>query len=1216
MYISDLELHGFKSFAHKTHVRFDSGITAVVGPNGCGKSNIVDALRWVLGEQRPTLLRSSAMSNVIFNGTAKKKALGMAEVSLTFVNNKGLLPSEYSELTITRRLYRSGESDYLINDTPVRLRDIIDLFMDTGMSSDAYSVIELKMVEEILNDRNNDRRRMLEEAAGVTRYKEKRRQTLRKLDETNKDLQRLEDILVEVRKKTRSLELQSQRAVKAKGYREELVQLDKTVQARSWKQIRDQQEPLKKQIETASAKRAELAKQLESLEQQEEKLRTGLLEKERAENDLRRQVQQLSNQKREKETRSQILKGKIGNEEGVIRQYQADIEQSEKDLVELQELRTTRRGELEKLSAKRDQSAASLEESGKTFSGLQKAYTELRKELFDLEVAISAKGKKHQDMRSNRIRLESRLENSEGDQKRVQGEIERLEKEIRDSKEQLEKEKALVQEFSNKIEAVEKKLAGVRETRETLLNERNEARDQEREVLSRQDAVASEIGLLHHLASSTDAFPGSVAWLMEEHKEEFSVLSPVSELIQTDEGHAVALEAALGEAQNYLVVESFRDAERASALLKKHKKGQATFIPLDWMPKGGAGDAREGLKLRDGSHINPIGNVIKTDGAYRGMAELLLGHVYLMDDGAGAGAADSGATVDAGSASDKAGASSGMTKESREWLQKNREAALVTLSGELISSGGLFKSGSKSHQTGLRLGLKNKLEKLEKQERSLQKELDRTRDVLEQIDQKLAGLNEQQVRDEIATLQKERRERDQTVGKLQSGIQIYDRSILEQQAHRERLALAEGQSQEQLEKLVPELEKIDGEIGALREKEESARTMLQKLEDERAIAQNRYNDAQLKFQDISNRTANIEQDLQRADERTERIEERLEQRRGLLEQSRENVRLYKQESAEIAGMMGGLAEKLEAEQKALELAEQQSKGDREQIQEQDKELRTLRKSWEDQLELLHHLTMAAEKFDLQLETITNTVWETYDLTMDQLMGEVDLQDESFDVDAAKERVSVLRQKLHRIGEVNPLAIEEFREEKERLDFYEQQMEDLRKAEAEMRDTIAEINATATERFHETFQLIRTHFQDVFHRLFEEDDFCDLVLDRDSEDPLEAKVEIKANPKGKRPSNISQLSGGEKTLTAIAFLFAIYLVKPSPFCVLDEVDAPLDDANIERFSGMIRSFAEQTQFIIITHNKKTMSKAEMMYGVTMPETGVSRLVGVRLDDVGA
>src|SRR6056297_1812760 len=263
MYISDLELHGFKSFAHKTHVKFDSGITAIVGPNGCGKSNIVDALRWVLGEQRPTLLRSSAMSNVIFNGTAKKKALGMADVSLTFVNNKGILPVEYSELTITRRLYRSGDREYLINNTHCRLKDIMELFMDTGMSSDAYSVIELKMVEEILNDRNNDRRRLFEEAAGVTRYKEKRKQTLRKLDDTLKDLTRLEDILIEIPKKASSLERQAEKAAKAKTLKKELVHLDKAYTLHEYKSIQDELDPLPTKIENAEKEKNEIAERLQ-----------------------------------------------------------------------------------------------------------------------------------------------------------------------------------------------------------------------------------------------------------------------------------------------------------------------------------------------------------------------------------------------------------------------------------------------------------------------------------------------------------------------------------------------------------------------------------------------------------------------------------------------------------------------------------------------------------------------------------------------------------------------------------------------------------------------------------------------------------------------------------------------------------------------------------------------------------------------------------------
>ncbi|MGA1465575.1 MAG: chromosome segregation protein SMC, partial [Balneolaceae bacterium] len=658
------------------------------------------------------------------------------------------------------------------------------------------------------------------------------------------------------------------------------------------------------------------------------------------------------------------------------------------------------------------------------------------------------------------------------------------------------------------------------------LHERNEAKEQERKVLSRQDAVASEIELMHHLASSTDAFPESVAWLIEKHKGNFALLSPVSELIQTEEEYAVALEAALGEAQNYVVVETFRDAERASDLLKKQKKGQATFIPLDWISGDDSGSARTIVEGGTASRINPIMERIQTEERYRSVAELLLGHIYLAEE----------------LGSDEV-AGSGFTDEYRALLTNHRGAAIVTTSGELFTYGGLFKSGSKSHQSGLRLGLKNKLEKLEKSGRSLQKDLDTTRRSLEKIEQQLRELHEQQIREEITTLQKERREKDQTVGKLQSGIQIYERSILEQQAHRERLSLSEGQSRQELEELKPGLERIDGEIAELREKEETTKASLQKLEDERAIAQNRYNDAQLAHQDISNRTANIEQQLQRADEGTERISGRLKQRGILLEQSRENIRQYREESEQIAGLMVGLTESLEKARLALENAEKESKAEREQIQQQDKELRTLRKDREDQLELLHHLTMAAEKFDLQLESITNSVWETYNLTMEQLLnlqGEGDLRDaeknsedagdekDRFDVDAAKERVSVLRQKLHRIGEVNPLAIEEYQEEKERLDFYEQQMEDLRKAELEMRDTIAEINETATERFNDTFELIRSHFQDVFHRLFEEDDYCDLVLDSDSEDPLEAKVEIRANPKGKRPSNISQLSGGEKT----------------------------------------------------------------------------------------
>src|SRR5690554_1843819 len=468
MYISDLHLHGFKSFAHRTHVKFDNGITVIVGPNGCGKSNIVDALRWVLGEQRPSLLRSTSMSNVIFNGTAKRKALGMADVSLTFVNDKGILPVEYSELTITRRLYRSGDSEYLINSTPCRLKDIMELFMDTGMSSDAYSVIELKMVEEILNDRNNDRRRLFEEAAGVTRYKDKRKQTLRKLDETLKDLQRLEDILVEVRKKTRSLEIQAEKATRAKSFREELQQLDKAYTLSEYKGIKDELDPLQTRISNADKEKNEIGKRIEELETQEEKARTLLIEKERNQSEAQRRVSQLHASIREMETNLRITREKITNEEGIIKQHHKDIEQSIKDLSELEELRKDSIIKLENFSDEQDKSEQSLKESKDRFSEIQQQYTKIRNELHEIEISVGDANKKLSELQSGRIKLESKLENSEDDQLRINRDIEDLEDEILNAKGELNIANDALQKVNNELQTKEQLLTNTANRKTSL----------------------------------------------------------------------------------------------------------------------------------------------------------------------------------------------------------------------------------------------------------------------------------------------------------------------------------------------------------------------------------------------------------------------------------------------------------------------------------------------------------------------------------------------------------------------------------------------------------------------------------------------------------------------------------------------------------------------------------------------------------------------------
>lgn len=1171
MYISELSLLGFKSFAHKTKVSFDSGITSIVGPNGCGKSNIVDALRWVLGEQRPSLLRSAAMSNVIFNGTAKKKALGMAEVSLTFVNDKGILPIEYSEVTITRRLFRSGDSEYLINGTACRLKDIMDLFMDTGMGSDAYSVIELKMVEEILNDKNNDRRRLFEEAAGVTRYKEQRKRTLRKLDETRRDLQRVDDLLIELRKKARSLELQAEKAEKAKKYKVELESLDKALTLHDFKKIQEELVPLQERITNAEKEKKEITTNVEKFESSDEKARADLLEKEKQQHEAQRRVSQIYNAIREADTTLRITKEKIENEKKVISEYTRDIAQGEKDLKELNELLENSRTKLESFDEDLDKSERTLEESKKQYSQIQQQYNKERHELYELEVQLSAANNELNQLQAQRIKIESRLENTEGDLERIDDEMVDLNDEIDNMNGEQDIIDGKLEKLTVERDELEKELEEAREKRESFAQKQNEIKDELRSQQSRRASLESEIQLLNDLASSNEAFPNSVKYLIDQHRFEFKEMTTVSEIFDTDEKHAVALEAVLGEALNYVVIKTLDEAKRASALLKENKKGRATFIPLDQLAAT--------YEVQDGSLFDHV----KSKREHSALKQLLLGNVMVFET----------------------------TDEAYKKL-KGSNSIGVTYDGEVITGSRFFQSGSKSKNAGIRVGLKDKIEKLEKEEVKAAKEISNLEEYLEQIIEKYEKLDVSSLSQSLKEKEQEVRRLEQQQHSLSSKIQVYQKNITELMNRKDHLKSSEGTAQEELDSMQPRQKELQKKMLELDQQQNDKKDLLETLEEERSIAQSRYNDAQLKHQDLKNKVENHERDVRRAETGITSVKSRIKNRTKLVDESEKRIESYNTQITTTEEELATNQElKVDADEE-LKRAEEASSLQRGKINEFEKELREIRRQKEVNMELVHHLTMAREKMEMQTQALSDHIWETYGVLMKQVEGEMP---EDKTPEEVKQRIGWLRQKLNSIGEVNPLAIEEYKEEKERLDFYEEQIEDLNKAEKQLLETIAEINETATERFNQTFEDIRTNFQKVFKTLFFEDDYADLIIEKDVEDPLEAKIEIKAQPRGKRPSGISQLSGGEKTLTAIALLFAIYLVKPSPFCVLDEVDAPLDDANIERFAKMIKNFSDETQFIIITHNKKTMSKAEMMYGVTMPETGVSRLVGVKMDEFG-
>lgn len=1171
MYISELQLQGFKSFAHKTKVSFDSGITSIVGPNGCGKSNIVDALRWVLGEQRPSLLRSSAMSNVIFNGTAQKKALGMAEVSLTFVNDKGILPIEYSEVTITRRLYRSGDSEYLINNTSCRLKDIMELFMDTGMGSDAYSVIELKMVEEILNDKNNDRRRLFEEAAGVTRYKDQRKKTLRKLDETRKDLQRVDDLLIELRKKARSLEIQAEKAEKAKKFKDELEILDKALTLHDFKKIQAELEPLQDRIANAEKEKKELTKALADLEEGDEKARAKLLEREREQAEAQREVSRLHNAIREADTTIRITKEKIGNENKVIKEYIRDIEQSEADLKELMDLLQNSRSKLESFDEDLNKSEKVLDDSKRTYNQIQQQYNRERHERYELEVEISEANNELNQLQAKRIKIESRIENTEGDLERINTEITDLNDEI----DVLNGEQKMIEEKLGTTVSVrddlEEQLESAREKREGFGAKQNEIKDELRKLRSERSSQENEIALLEDLANSNEAFPGSVKYLLENHRFDIKEMTTVGDILNTSEEYAVALESVLGDILNYIVVPTLDDAKKASEILKSNKKGRATFIPLNQLAAT--------YEVAEQSLFDEV----RTKPAYSALKQLLLGKVVLVD-----------------------------SPEDAYSKLKGKDATGVTREGEVITSDRFFRSGSKKKNTGIRVGLTDKIERLEKEKSRCDKEISKLEEYLTQIQEKYDKLD-------IGSLSKELKEKEQEVRRLEqqqhslsSKIQVYQKNITELVNRKDYLKSSEGTAQEELEQIAPRQKELQQKMLDLDSQQNEKKELLASLEEERAIAQSRFNDAQLRHQDLKNKVDNYERDVKRAETGIESVQSRIENRNRQNARSKENIEAFTADIERHEEELSTNQElKVEADE-ALRDAESAAAQQRGRINEIEKNLKEKRRQKEVNMELVHHLAMAREKMEMQVQGLSDHIWETYGILMKQI-GDAEIP-ENKTPEEVKQRIGWLRQKLNSIGDVNPLAIEEYKEEKERLDFYEEQIDDLDRAEKQLLETIDEINTTATQRFNETFELIRTNFQKVFKTLFFEDDYCDLIIEQDVEDPLEARIEIKAQPRGKRPSGISQLSGGEKTLTAIALLFAIYLVKPSPFCVLDEVDAPLDDANIERFAKMIKEFSKDTQFIIITHNKKTMSKAEMMYGVTMPETGVSRLVGVKMDEV--
>lgn len=1176
MYLSKIEILGFKSFAHKVNLTFDAGITSIVGPNGCGKTNVVDAIRWALGEQRPTTLRSDKMEDVIFNGTKSRKPVSMAEVSLTIENTKGILPTEFSEVTITRRVYRSGESEYYLNKTLCRLKDIRDLFMDTGMGSDAYSVIELKMVETILSDKADERRRLFEEAAGVTKYKHRRKEAYRRLEAVQADLTRVSDIVREVQKAVNSLERQSQKAERYNTMAKQLNDLEIVLLSREYSSILERITPLREELNVAVDEKNRIDVELRQEETLLDVLRSEMEELEarssEAQSALSRQVEFTHQLEQTLATAKERQKALTGN-----------IERFERERVDLTTQRRQREQTLEDLNAELGTAEEKTREADEWSARKQE-------ELAGADRDVAAKKgelKTHQDeviallheiseLRQRENQARARSENLKGRIEFIAEENAVLEEEIRKNTALVTTLSAEDRELRRRFAEAEVKVHDLENAKEKRLRELEVLRERDFELRTALERKRARIDLLKGLIESHDGVSEGAGALLKDPEWKDRLEATVGDALTTDPTYRVALESALGDAAGYVIVGDTETAYHAIAHLKTLHKGKATFVCLDRLPPPSPAVPTISDPDVVGWAWELVGAEERHVPVFRALLEGTL--VVRSLDGA------------------------------RRVGTRHQGVRCVTLEGEFVSTRGVVRGGSARSDEGRTIGRKAQIAELESEiagieakRVALQAEVETIQREMEQADvvrlKEEARELEQQtttVEVRIAQLEFEKKRARETADrgsaettKLRNEIASLSRELDEmgpalkrldeRKAGAERLSAQTGGELEGLEARLAEAARIahDANLAAHSRKAEQ-KSLEQEIQHTRTTIQTLIGTFEQRGREIA-----------AAHEEIQRLTSQLVETEESLKQARESVKQLKAQKQEVDGEYGAK---------------------RAQVHEIELKLKDERQRHEGSLKAAHDLEFKIQELTMKAEALKSRAREEFELDLQPQQFE---DAEAFDMAAAREEARTLKEKLRTLGPVNFAAFDEYKSEKERLDFVNAQRNDLEESEKTLVATIEEINTTAQKKFLETFEQIRENFIATFKGLFDQGDECDLRLE-EGVDPLEARIEITAKPRGKRPTSIDLLSGGEKTLTAIALLFAIYLVKPSPFCILDEVDAPLDDSNIDRFTRILKKFSNDTQFIVVTHNKRTMESANALYGVTMEEEGVSKLVSVRFD----
>jgi chromosome segregation protein len=1189
LYLSKLEIFGFKSFAQKTPINFHQGVTSIVGPNGCGKTNIVDAIRWCLGEQRTSTLRSDKMENVIFNGTSSRKPMGMAEVSLTIENTKGILPIEYTDVTITRRIFRSGESEYLLNKNICRLKDITNLFMDTGIGANAYSVIELKMVETILSSKAEERRTMFEEAAGVNKYKLRRRLALRKLEEVMTDLTRVNDIVSEVAKNVSSLERQARKADRYNQLSSRLKEIELELAEREYSWFLDKtEEIILNKVENNKRKKKyedEMSSLLEKLDgikknigNYESELKTKRIEVSKFTEDIYLLRSEISvSRERQKSVSSNVekygneiieLNNRLDSTKKIIEQALVSISSITSEIDKKRELKDELKVKIENAGLLLDKKRAEVKKHSEFIVAGLKQVSDKENELLNITRSV--------EERNGQInKLNSRILNLTNDVAKTVGFIENLKE---------EKERVA----SNLNEAEDNYGRKVQE-KEKLEQELNEFKTRELELNSILNSLNDKISFIQNLVDNLEGVSQGTKSLLELAGWANGKVTLLANAGNSSDDLRPAVEAALRNNVNDILISSVEELKKGIEHLKNNNLGRASFYLnqngdvnnslLGKLLKYFSSRQRKKIEAHS-SFKSWASSAVQAEGNWKNFFDKLLSSTAIVND-----------------------------LDSAIYLsQKFPDFRFVTLDGDLAEGTGLIESGSPVADESL-FGKRQLLLEIKKEIPLKQNELNELSKRISEYEASIGKIDLKVLSDQGRMLVNDLASIDKQISQFEFEKKKANDEI-EKTHHLIQEVAAESN------KLDNDKVLIDSQLTELQKQKSLAESQLLTLEDENKKAEVHFNQLIAEENEIKvglerklGEVRNLQNTINQSEENIKTNNNSILLRKNDIEFARneisevdKKIKELEVKAAEQENNKQFTVEELEKVEKDYESLKSEGSS----IESAIDEIRTGKDSI---LDSNRDLEIKLSEYEIKKNNLIEHINEEYSLKIDRKKFD---DSDSFDFETHKAEVHELRQKIRNLGPINLLAYSEFEEERDRLEFLNKQRDDLVESEKDIVKTIEEINITAQAKFAETFNQIRENFIRVFRSLFDPGDEADLKLEEGA-DPLEGKIEIIAKPKGKRPTSIELLSGGEKTLTAIALLFSIYLVKPSPFCILDEIDAPLDDANIDRFTRLIKEFSLNTQFIVVTHNKRTMEAAETLYGVTMQEEGVSKLVSVKFNE---